>query len=532
MPDLRLRSPRLYDLIAIFACVAALALALLIGLTKHKMGTFGTETDFYGPYIAQVENILAGKPYTYQHLPPGYCLLLAGVSRVTGDLFLAAKLISAVSVALLGWLAYCLHKAVFDARLALVGMGLALIALIPYSFLATTDVLTALVIILPLWVLLRKAPIDRKTCFLTGLATGLAYLVRYNSVFIVAGIAIALCFINPDRQPWKERIAMLGMFMAGTLLLAGPWLILNWQINGDPFASTIYVQMGKYFYGLDPTASYSYTEIPDEAQMGTALQTLAAEFNSLAAVILHNPAKFLPRYLDSIFISHIHQLALNSWKFPAYLFVGSGILFLLIQCDRRQAALLVPYLFGHLFLGLFSFQHRYYFFLYPFLFLLVGYALFQPKIVRSLGKIPVIQLPTSWVFVAVLALFLNFSALGEVRSLLASEPRHLLEAVTFLQERAADDAIIVSGKPHLARFANLRRVFPAAKTAEDYLEVAQSIGAQYLVYSDLESSVWPSLKVLKNPDALPEEFELIYQHEPTNTLIYEIPLNPKKSSPN
>lgn len=516
------RHSRQYDLFALACCSAILLLALAIGFLKHQIGALGTETDFYGAYATQVENILAGRPYTYQHLPPGYCLILVGVSSLTGNVFVAGKLIGAFATGLFGWVAYLLLKALFDRRIALAATLLSLVALIPYSFLATPDMLTALTTILPLWVLLRRPTLGWKTCFVTGLLSGVAYLIRYNAMFAIAGIGFSLLFIHCDRTPWRQRFLRVGLFLAGVLLVTLPWLIANWSINGNPFTSTIYVQMGKYFYGLNPQASYSFTTNPDASQLGSDLQQLAAQFNSLFAVVFHDPAKFFSKYLNSLFYRHIKNLAINSLQFPAYLFAGSGLLFLLAHRSRRKLSFLVVCLCGHLFLCLFSFQHRYYFFLYPFLFLLVACCLFQREILAALGQIPYLKIATSWVIIAVLAIFLTANAYGEVKSVLASEPRHLIAIAEFLKPRSSPDDIMIVGKPHLAYFTGIRRVFPPAKTADDYWSAAQDIGVRYIVYSKFEASLWPGLRSLSNPDTLPDAFKLIYQHEPTETRVYEI----------
>ena len=136
-----------HDIAAIILCFGVLILGLTIGYF-HQVGGFGVETDFYGAYAPQAENIMAGRPYTYQHNPPGYSLLLAAASFLTDDLFVAGKIISAFATALFGWITYILFKALFDSRIALVSAMLSLLALIPHSFVAATDMIGALMMLL------------------------------------------------------------------------------------------------------------------------------------------------------------------------------------------------------------------------------------------------------------------------------------------------------------------------------------------------------------------------------------------------
>ena len=122
-----------YQWIIIFSLIVLL-LAVTIGSFRN-VGTFSVESDFYGVYAVQIERILNGDIYSYQHNPPGYCLLLAGVSIFFGNSFVAAKVISAISLALLTWVIYALMKIIVSYKLAFCCTVLSVITLFPASFL-------------------------------------------------------------------------------------------------------------------------------------------------------------------------------------------------------------------------------------------------------------------------------------------------------------------------------------------------------------------------------------------------------------
>src|SRR5437867_7377561 len=159
---------RRYDIIAGMFCVGALVVALVAG-HFHRVGTFGVETDFY-PYAIEAQSLLEGRAFTpqYNHDPRGYILVLTGVASLIGDTFVAAKALTAFATAAFGWLAYLLLKALFDRRVALCGAVLSLLVLVPYSFLAATDMLGSVPIMLSLWVLLRRPAVTFPACFLAG----------------------------------------------------------------------------------------------------------------------------------------------------------------------------------------------------------------------------------------------------------------------------------------------------------------------------------------------------------------------------
>jgi 4-amino-4-deoxy-L-arabinose transferase-like glycosyltransferase len=481
------------------------------------VGDFGVETDFYGAYAVQAGNILEGRLYTYQYLPPGYSLLLACVSLVTGDFFLAAKIISAFATGLFGWITYLLLKDLFDSRIAFASITLLLISLIPSSFLAATDIVGAVAMILPLWILLSRPILTFNSCFLSGILAGVAYLMRPNSIFLILGIGFSLIFINLNQETLRRCLVRLGLFLGGVLLITSPWFIYNWQINGSPFTNTNYLHIAAHVYH------------PESENSVTTLNQMALKFNSLAEVVLYNPLKFFLTYFKGILKDNIVPLFTQSLNFPVYLFSGAGFLFLLSELSRmrgnllrRRLTFLVVCLFGYLLLGLVGFVLRYYFFLFPFLFLLVAYFLFHKYVFAALGYTPFSRIAVSWILVLILAVSQSLIAYRKTSSSIASDPIYLLEIADFLRNRSSPHEIIIARKPHLAYLSGLRREFPLAETADDFLLKAREIGARYIVYSDFDASLWPGLKSLRDSSALPKSFKLIYSHKQSHMLIYEI----------
>lgn len=106
-----------WDRLAVFCCLGAAALAL--GLAAlHQIGGFGPESDFYGAYAVSARKLLTGQPYTYAYHPPGFAVLLIGMSWLTGDLFVAGKLLNVLGLALFGWLAYRVCRTLSEPRTA------------------------------------------------------------------------------------------------------------------------------------------------------------------------------------------------------------------------------------------------------------------------------------------------------------------------------------------------------------------------------------------------------------------------------
>jgi hypothetical protein len=161
-----------------------------------------------------------------------------------------------------------------------------------------------------------------------------------------------------------------------------------------------------------------------------------------------------------------------------------------------------------LLLGLTGFVLRYYFFLFPFLFLLVTYFLFQRYIFTALGDVPFFRIAVSWILVLILAVSQSIIAYRKTSSSIASDPIYLLEIADFLRNRSSPHDIIIARKPHLAYLSGLRREFPLAETADDFLLKAREIGARYIVYSDFDASLWPWTEVLERFQRFTKKFQV------------------------
>lgn len=89
---------------------------------------------------------------------------------------------------------------------------------------------------LVLWVLLLyKARGDRYHFFLiTGLVSGLFYLVRYNAIIF---LPLSLLYLWWSGKLKTNGSAKLAAYLGGWLLAVSPWLLRNYMLTGNPFFS-------------------------------------------------------------------------------------------------------------------------------------------------------------------------------------------------------------------------------------------------------------------------------------------------------
>jgi hypothetical protein len=163
--------------------------------------------------------------------PSGYPLLLEGISNLTGDTLLAARMVAIASLGLLlagvyhiiealtgrrGLARSCLPFVALFAPLA----GDALLASpgLPYAALAV-------------WAIYAASTARRRKLglFAAGVFSGAAYLFRYQALaLLIFGLLAAL-------RLRKNQLGEFGLFIGGWLLGALPQLILTTIAHGNPF---------------------------------------------------------------------------------------------------------------------------------------------------------------------------------------------------------------------------------------------------------------------------------------------------------
>ena len=500
-------SERTADRLALAACLATLLLALVLGV-MHRIGSFTLETDFYNWYAPQTVGLLHGEPYTFRHNPPGYILILTGATWVVGDAFTAGKLLAAFAAAALGWVCYRLVRSLFDPRVALGTTVLLLISVVEYSYRAGSDLLGALATMVPIWLVLRREPILTRDALLAGVVAGCAYLIRANTIFLVPGLGLALLLL-PSGVSRGERLRLPALLGVGFLVATVPWFVWNTTHYGSPFAGTPQLQVAMHFY--DPNGDV----------YGEQMSLYAGKFHSLLDVLTYRPSRVLKLYLLDVFLAYPAALADQVATFPAYLFLGAGLLVMLRRGGARRMAWLLVTAFGYLLLGLVGFYARYHLFVFPVLFLLVSYFLLSEEPgaagapASALGRF-------RWAACLLVLAGVGYSSASAVEREFKREPRYLLRFAADLRRRSHPGDAMVSGKPHLAWVAGLRRIVPPQESPEAFLAHACELGARYVTYTPAEATIYPALAALRDTAAVADRFTLLYRDAASGTLVYEI----------
>ncbi|MHB8512614.1 MAG: glycosyltransferase family 39 protein [Actinomycetota bacterium] len=219
--------------------------------------------------------------------PPLYALLASSLGKAVGQ-FTAAKTISILAALLM--LAVTYHVTLLlteDKKLSLLAQ--LMLAINPLFFLnafqAQNHLLDAALASAAVWMLLlcvrRKS---LKLLFAAGALTGLAASTRYTSYAIVPVAAFCVWHIAEQNA---RRAKAFGVYLLGLFALAGPWLVQNAVLNGSPFASWQYMNIGSAY--IEPLNNY-----------GRWWWHTQAQFHGLGNVISHNPRAYLLNVLHNL----------------------------------------------------------------------------------------------------------------------------------------------------------------------------------------------------------------------------------------
>jgi tetratricopeptide (TPR) repeat protein len=469
--------------------VALLLVALLaMVLGPHRVGDYMTETDFYGQYAQGARLIQHGHldPARYGVIGPGYELALAAIGLVVRNLFLAAGLLSAISIslALLGWAALLRRRA--DARTAL---GAALFiatnaTFFRYGTSVTTDAFALAMQAAALHVLLARPGL--RAAAGAGVLAALAFLTRYNAgVLLPAGLlAIAAGGALQER---RGRAALL--FAAGFLLPVLPWVIYSFtRGTGVTFQ-------------LHHNIAYEVFARAQGIPWDTYQRTLQPQFHSLADVIARDPGAVASRMLFNLY-DHLRLDAVSLLGWPLALCAVLGLALGLADGTLRRLWPLAP-AWALLFLALVPafYSERYSLALLPFYATAAAWLFASPRFALVLQRGP-----RTWLKPA-LALLPLASALAATVQLQARVldqlPVEVLDAAQTLRALARPGDRVIARKAHVAFYSGVESApFPFVGTLPDLADYARAQGARWLYFSWPEAETRPEFWYLLDTTAV------------------------------
>lgn len=478
-PDL----PRAGTLALVLAGVALLfyaALVLVLGPWRDLPG-YHTETDFLGGAIGEARRLLAGEPLESNFHPPGFTFVLAAAQSLVGEWFAAGKAIAMVS----GAIALVATHRIF---LKLCGPWVALGAVLgllcstvflSYAIQATTDVyflaLTAVTSLAAVSAALRPRP---AAWFLAGMLVGLCFMTRTNGITQIVLLAAPL--VLPGAM--ATRLRGLAAGLAGMAATIGVFLVFAALTGSNLFPAGTYDNLAMSYFSQENRAWEGVLEA-------------RARFDSLGAVLAHDPMAIVRGYLRDLFELVTRDALRISGPFLGLLFIPG---LMLLAGDHARAPFLILLLATAAQVGLVNFkafEMRYYLFLMPWLG--ASAAWLALRLARADWAWPM-RLATAGVVVAFFAASLVFSTGWTIRNAHPSNAE-LTEALPALQASVTPRDAIVTRKPHASFYTGARFVWPTEITTAPELEAllaeaaAETEGDVFLFYGRVERDKRPEL---------------------------------------
>jgi hypothetical protein len=515
--DTRQRTSNFRRLLLPASLSVVFLLVILYAAKQHPYGTYTVETDFYQYYAPDSERLAQGQFPQDTYRGPGYAFALAVVTKLTGDVFLSGKLISACSAALIGFFTFLLFERLFGYA---AGIGAQLLVFVSPQFptfavIATTDIFFLMLCLAALVVFLNEGIAQRWRIVWSAALTSFAYLTRYNGLFLVATFFIGLLLLNLFHLHWRQRLQKSAVFIGVFLLVALPWFYANYKHQGSPFYNTNHLNIATEFY-------------PDLAN-GSVFQEgtrgLSEKFRSLGEVLRYDPKRIAAHYPGNVGEGLKKSVSTDLVDYRIGWLAVIGLL--LALWERRSKALLMIFSSGGLYfllMGLTHWETRYYFYVCVLYAGFASFALFRPlELLREKTRFKhpaFILLPIS--LLAVLLLYSFAASRKEITKFLASHPTEIIAARDYVQSQNVTAPRIVARKPHLAYMSQGEWIFfPQVKSLDELKEWLQNHPVDYVAFGVRELQARRELADLKDATKAPAWLQPVWTNDKPPFVLYK-----------
>jgi 4-amino-4-deoxy-L-arabinose transferase-like glycosyltransferase len=498
--------------------LAFIFLLIILYLARlHPYGTYTVETDFYQYYAPDSERLAQGEFPQDTYRGPGYAFTLAVVTKLTGDVFLSGKLISAFSAALIGFFTFLLFERLFGYA---AGLGAQLIVFVcpqfpSYAVTATTDIFFLMLCLAAMVIFLNESIAARWRIVLSAALTSFAYLTRYNALFLLATILTGILLLNLFTLNWRQRLQKSAIFIGVFLFLALPWFTANYKHQGSPFYNTNHLNIATEFY----------PDLANNSVFQEGTRGLSEKFRSLGDVLRYDPKRIAAHYPANLFASLKQSVNTDLVDYRIGWLAVIGLIIALIE--RRSKAVSLVLLSGAIYFLINALTHwetRYYFYVMVLYAGLASYALFRPlELLRDKTRFKhpaFVLLPIS--LLAVL-LFYSFGASRKVTArFLATHPTEIIAARDYVQSQGVASPRIVARKPHLSYMTRGEWIFfPQVKSLDELKEWLRSNPVDYVAFGIRELQARPELEALKDPAKAPAWLQPVWTNDKPSFVLYK-----------
>ena len=326
----------------------------------------------------------------------------------------------------------------------------------------------------------------------------LAFLMRYNGIFIAMGSVLYLALIGDSL---RSRFKLTGIWVAVFIGIGLPWFIPNCIATGNPVYNENYINVMMEFY------AFNQERISYESWQ----EALPEDFKRLSDIILYNPAHFL-KHMGLNVVRHFlaDMKILIKLRLGIFVMLGFIMLFLMKPGKRK----LIYFSFGALYfliLTLVFYNERFSLYLLAMYIPMAVWPYTENKIFARLKFFSWIPCAIIFIVIASYSYTSTKNVLYEIKN-----PPAILEELKELgihlgkieQDKSQK---ITARKPHVAHYAGLNaEMFPEDMRSVDELAAfCRERGIRYILYSGVEYSFRPHLRILFEPDFDHRELERV-----------------------
>jgi hypothetical protein len=361
----------------------------------------------------------------------------------------------------------------------------------------------------------ERSAAPRRVVVAAALA-GLAYLIRYNGVFLPVVAVWGITALNLFGRAWRPRLKVTALFIVVFCITVSPWLYLNYRHHGSPFYNTNYLNI----------AVHVYSDLAGGRVDQDGTRQLSTIFHSLGEVLRHDPQRMLARYLVNLYAIVKRILAGDlAGPWVAGLGLVGGALALIERRSRAVLFLLSAGVLYVLLMALASWESRYYFFIAVILAGLAVHAVYRTLewaqargwlTRRSVAVIAPSILAVVWIH--------SFTAAREdVTRFLAGQPTEVIEACDYLKRMQVSRARILSRKPHLPYICGQQWIFfPVVTSVDNLRRWLDTQPVDYVTFGWTERMFRRELAGLTDPRTAPPWLKPVWVRDHPPFVLYEV----------
>jgi len=526
-----------------------------VSTSQHQVGDYNLETDFYERYVPYAQKFLDGQFPIDGFQGPLYPIMLAVFKSITGDFMFAGQLINALGVSLFLLSIYLVFKKLFTVEVAAIAFLITAINrhYFQNTYSCGTDMLFLALLGGMMYFMFKDKEQKWINLILTGLFAGLAFLTRFNGLFMIVGVLFSYLVLNIYNTDWKNR------FIASGVVFAVFWLIYT------PYGLHTLAEKESFLFNTN-YKNLAYTYLAEPAGVGWdqfwhTKWVVKNNINGLTDIVFADFGGFVSRYFSSL-LSNINEdfnqligfsdvpsgkgssseFSLYGWSVGILFFLGAVSYIIQPAEDKRELAYGVLGLVFFGVLGLVFHSVRFSMFLLPFYLAFACRPFISQKVTEKLSFAPSIPVVVGLIFFFV-GYKVNKEFNLEPRSMngrtmpprISEGPKEMLEVKKWFEQKRpneSNESVIFARKPHVAFYAGLKLAkFPILDLGdgkgltyqdlwEKFHEKVKEKNVKYIYYGYWEYANRPQMRIFTKPKQVPKDkYRLVHYHNIPRTQL-------------